>query len=107
MNWLVSNVAFVTGNWWALVVLGFGTYRLSYLLVKEDGPFKLAVGLRWLTGVGTLPDGRPIVHNSITPLYCIRCTSVWVAAILLVLPLWVGAIFAISCLAIIVASKDI
>lgn len=62
-----------------LLVLALATWRLSYMLVKEDGPYKIFPSLR-----------KQVFLSKV--LACIHCTSVYVAPVLWVLlftPLWV------------------
>jgi hypothetical protein len=56
-------------DWIDLVVLGLATWRLSYMLVNEQGPFKVFNFVRYWFNFGGL-------------LACIYCTSVWVALVL-------------------------
>lgn len=56
-------------NWLDFILLAIATWRLSYLLTGEDGPFLILVKLRSL---------RPLRGV----LGCIYCTSIWAAAAL-------------------------
>lgn len=56
-----------------LLILSLATWRLAYLMAKEDAPFRLMTRLRERTTFGGL-------------LTCIYCSSVWAA--LAVLALW-------------------
>jgi hypothetical protein len=51
-----------------LLVLVLATWRLAYLITKEDGPFKLAVRFRERFPLGGLTT-------------CIFCASVWTAIV--------------------------
>lgn len=69
-----------------LLVLILAAWRTAHLLVSEDAPFRLMARVRARTTLGGL-------------LTCIKCASVWTAALMLVLwftplvPLvWVAAI---------------
>lgn len=54
--------------WFRFVVAALATWRLTHLLVLEDGPFDLLVRLRVVLGrAGRLLD-------------CFFCLSVWIAA---------------------------
>jgi hypothetical protein len=61
------------------VVLGLATWRLTSLVVKEDGPWNLLARLRHLIGVrfdaASQPYGLNIVAEALT---CMWCSSVWV-----------------------------
>lgn len=90
-----------------LLIFGLAVWRLSYMLVEEDGPFEMFNGLRWLVGTrwvfgqpGTLPTKttwfdlhwfdkphwvQAIVKTPYGIFDCIYCMSVWVAAAFLLL----------------------
>lgn len=61
-----------------LLLLALSCWRLSYMLVKEDGPFRLFANLRTLILVN-IGHSTPNVFN------CIMCMSVWVAALVLLI----------------------
>lgn len=64
-----------------LLLLGLATWRLTSLLVNEDGPFDLFVKLRWLLGVRFDEQSQRQGTNMLAKgLLCIWCTSIWVAA---------------------------
>lgn len=50
-------------------MLALATWRLSYLLVREDGPYNITKRLRALFSLGGLLD-------------CIYCVSVWAALLM-------------------------
>lgn len=93
-------------------VLGLATWRLSRMLVREDGPFHAFFKLRELVGITHDQDGEIVmIPNRVLPLLlsCVWCSSVWVAAfwmaLWLILPAAAAAlasVFALSTLAIIV-----
>lgn len=69
-----------------VLVLILATWRTAHLLVHEDAPFRLMARVRQRTTLGGL-------------LTCIKCASVWMAALMLALwftplvPLvWIAAI---------------
>lgn len=68
-------------DWLALAVLGLATWRLSSMLVREDGPAYMLRGLRELTGI-THDDGGAIVmipdRFFAQLLSCVYCASMWV-----------------------------
>jgi hypothetical protein len=55
-----------------LLILAIATWRVSYLVTREDAPFQLAAKFRARFPLGGLTE-------------CIYCTSVWVAAALYLL----------------------
>lgn len=66
----------------SLIVLGLATWRLSSLLVWEDGPFHLFARIRELAGIKHDEDGKPFMIPDrfwATLLSCVWCASVWVA----------------------------
>jgi hypothetical protein len=59
-----------SGFWILFVLSALATWRISHLLVSEDGPWEILARLRqWLGGsaIGRLMD-------------CFACVSIWVAA---------------------------
>lgn len=77
------------------LILMLATWRMAHLLVNEDAPFRVMARLRERTTLGGL-------------LTCIKCASVWMAALMLALwftPLvWLVWIAAISGGALMLAS---
>lgn len=61
-------------SWLEVTVAALAVWRVTHLLVHEDGPGGAVAGLRALAG--RLPGG--------SPLSCFNCASVWVAAV----PAW-------------------
>lgn len=61
----------------ALVVAILATWRLTHLVVTEDGPWNVVVRLRQLAGTGVVGQMMD----------CFNCTSMWVA---LPLAFWFG-----------------
>lgn len=55
-----------------LLVLALATWRMAYLMAKEDAPFHLMSRLRQRTTFGGLLD-------------CIKCSSWWAAVVMLLL----------------------
>ncbi len=71
-----------------LVILALSAWRLSFALVREDGPGDVFKRLRKLVGVReglpNEPNGKPKVYglNPLADLFtCIYCMSVWAAAL--------------------------
>jgi hypothetical protein len=86
-----------------LLVRGLAIWRISSLLVREDGPNQVLRKLRERTGItywSTTSDGIQS-YPAWNPLVCIYCTSVWVALCSLVIPRQVLILFAGSALAIV------
>ena len=91
-----------------LILIALATWRVSSLLVFEEGPFMLLVKLRSLVGVYydefSEVQGKNVVARALT---CVWCTSIWVALGFSVLhyfglAYWVALPFALSAAAIII-----
>lgn len=87
---------------------GLATWRIARMLVKEDGPGYIFFALREKTGIKYTEriDGmwlykeEPILsYPWWNPLHCVICTSIYVAAIVMVLPRFVVQLFAASAVA--------
>lgn len=87
-----------------LVLLGLATWRLSSLLVNEDGPLNVFARLRDAAGVNR--EGE--LSQLATLLSCVWCTSIWVAAALYALARWPFVLYtlAASALAVVLAEAD-
>jgi hypothetical protein len=72
------------------------------MLVNERGPFNVFVALREATGITHDTEGVALSWNDDSPLSCLYCTSVWVALVLMVCPMWIKEWLAVSGLAIMV-----
>lgn len=88
-----------------LLILALATWRLSSLLVQEPGPGRIFVKLRERTGIIHTEDDRVLSHGDWTPLYCVWCTSPYVAVAFMFVPLVVLMPLAISTLAIVIHEK--
>lgn len=90
-----------------LIILGLATWRISYMLVGEQGPYNIFEKLRHKVGVEYLDDGTPYIRNTWGELFtCMWCMSIWIGAILFIVDAltggaWVGIPFALSAFAII------
>lgn len=68
-------------NWLDIVILGLATWRITSLLVKEAGPFRMFIRLRELTGIQHDEDDNIfMVPGNVFAgiLSCVLCCSVWV-----------------------------
>lgn len=75
------------------------------MLVQEQGPGRLFVKLRELTGIEHTEDGHVLSYGDWTPLHCVWCTSIWVAIVLIWIPVVVLLPLALSGMAIIIHEK--
>lgn len=89
-----------------VIIQGLATYRISYMLVNEMGPFNVFHYLRKWTGIEYDEAGSKSVWNPLNPLICLYCTSVWVAPILYILPKAISRIFAASAIAVLIDKKS-
>lgn len=111
-----------------LIVLALATWRLSSLLVGEDGPFDIFRSFRSFVGAGefsqagmdaerlTPQEIERVMMNAGRPegflaglLSCVWCTSIWVALALALavyllptITFYVALVFALSTMAILV-----
>jgi hypothetical protein len=75
-----------------LLELGLATYRLTRLLVIENGPFDIFLKLRGAMGAYDYGnDGRPYSFAG-ELISCPYCTGVWVAILLTLSPRWLRLI---------------
>lgn len=81
------------------VLYALAVWRVSAILVREEGPFRSAFKLREAAGIQHGADGGPISWPDWNPLHCILCTSVWVAAVLWLVPTPIQRVFAASAVA--------
>jgi hypothetical protein len=89
----------------ALLIVSLATWRVSSMLVQEDGPGNCFRRVRERMGFKHDTMGHVIAKPDGNVLGCLWCTSVWVACVLIVLPLALSGILAISGGAIIVNEK--
>lgn len=88
------------------VLQALATWRLSYMLVHEEGPNGLFRAIRERSGITHYPDStQAATWNEWTPLHCVWCTSVWVAPFMLFMPKWFVRALALSAAAIFVHEK--
>jgi hypothetical protein len=91
------------------IVKGLATWRLSNLLVKEGGPLDILWIIREKSGIVYDEQDRPIVWPSWNPLWCVWCTSIWVAGIIMIMPRvvsWILALSAVTCIVDNVVSEE-
>lgn len=90
-----------------LVIYGLACWRLTRILTREEGPNRIFVKMREATGLSHNDsgevDGWPT--DTIWPFHCNACTSIYVSALLLILPYWFSRLLALSMIAI--TSEDI
>lgn len=91
-------------DWWNIglmdfLVLGLATWRLTSLLVKEDGPWDLFARLRSSAGVKFDAHSEPYAETFFgSLLMCVWCTSVWVGGFLALAFLLAASVTLILCL---------
>lgn len=79
---------------------GLAVWRISSLLVHEDGPWYVFKRLREAVGFEYYDDGAVLREPDNNVLACVWCTSVWVAFGLVLLPRWLRYALSLSALAI-------
>jgi len=66
-----------------VVILSLATWRISSLLVDEDGPFEIFMKLRNLVGVKFDAEGYVYGSNELSKQFvCLWCMSLWVGILL-------------------------
>jgi hypothetical protein len=74
-------------DWWSvgpvdLLLLGLATWRLTSLLVQEEGPWAIFARLRYKLGVRYDEHSEPYGLTILGALFaCMWCASVWTGAI--------------------------
>lgn len=81
------------------LIYSLAVWRVSRFLVKEEGPGRISVKIRELSGIEHDDSGEILSRNDYTPLFCVWCTSVYAALLLLAAPDWVLRLLAASGLA--------
>lgn len=72
-----------------LFVLGFGTWRLTSIIVNEDGPFFIFARFRHWIGIRSTETNVKFGTNVIAEgLSCIWCSSVWFGFLSLLFYTW-------------------
>lgn len=71
-----------------LVTRSLAIWRISRLLVAENGPFDVIKKLRILTGIvyNSYDDSTVVSYPVWNPLHCIYCTSIWVMVVIVFVP---------------------
>jgi hypothetical protein len=67
----------------ALILYGLATWRITHILVREEGPFRVFDSLRWLSNRVGWGEGDE--RRTLFDMGCMWCMSVWVALALLLL----------------------
>lgn len=68
-------------TWIELVIFGLATWRVSSLIVNEEGPFDIFLRIRKLAGIVHDENGKPLMIPErffSKLLSCVWCSSVWV-----------------------------
>jgi hypothetical protein len=92
------------------ILLALATWRISSLLVNEDGPWSVFARLRALAGVRYDDEFQPVAGNVVAGAFiCLWCMSVWVGLLVTILgwflpdlAAWVVLPLALSAAAILV-----
>ena len=74
------------------LILGLTTWRLSSLLVQEDGPFFIFVRFRSLVGIKWNELGEEYSDSVFGQVFlCVWCLSIWIGIALSLLYLFFGS----------------
>jgi hypothetical protein len=86
------------------LVHALAVWRISYMLVNEDGPNRVFRKLRQASGMeyGGPDSSKAYAWNDWTPLHCILCTSVYIGGVSLALPQWILNMFALSAVTVLI-----
>lgn len=82
------------------LIKALAAWRLAHMFMYEQGPSDMLVALRAAFGVRHDDTGVPVAYPDGSVFACFLCFSVWVAAVLAVLPKWASTPFALSAAAI-------
>lgn len=63
--------------------IALASWRLAHMLVHEHGPLGLFIVLRRLTGIQYDETEQAFMWPSWNPLWCVYCTSIYTAAIMI------------------------
>lgn len=89
-------------NVFDFILTAIAVWRISYMVVFEDGPGDIFLMVRATSGTHILgEDGRPDSGMG-RILSCLFCTSMWVSFLLMFCPMFIIVPFALSGAAIIV-----
>lgn len=92
-----------TYNWLDLFIAALATWRISYMLVNEDGPRDVFISLRQRLGAYDLDHNGIALTSLGRGIKCIYCVSAWVGAVCAVVCLFLPQLlipFALSTAAI-------
>lgn len=76
-------------TWLALVVAALATWRVSHMLLYENGPFRLLRKMREHLGVVYYSDDADVATYKWELTVCMWCLSVWVGIVVAIL-WWLG-----------------
>ena len=69
-----------------LIVMAFAIWRISSMLVAEDGPWEIFSRLRYVLGIKPDDMGVDYPTNEVAKaLMCVWCTSVWISIVVSIL----------------------
>jgi len=74
-----------------LVLAVFAVWRITTLLLREEGPFEVFIKLRSFIGVKYNAESEPYGETSKARLFaCFWCLSMWITFIWMLVLLWAG-----------------
>lgn len=83
-----------------LLIQALATWRISYTIMNERGPYDILTRFRKAFGVKHTEDGEPVGYPDNSIFMCIYCLSIWIGLAVWLLPLVVSIPFALSALAV-------
>jgi type IV secretory pathway VirB3-like protein len=76
-----------------IIILSLAVWRVTSLLVSEDGPFNVFAKMRYLLGVRYNERSEPYGLNVVSEmLLCVWCASLWVALFAAIMYIFLGTI---------------
>lgn len=96
-----------------LIVLGLAVFRISYMIVNEDGPFSIFPKFKHRIGVRYNQHSDAYGTNEFAKLFiCVWCLSVWIGLAVVVgayffpaITFWILLPFALSAVAMFVSER--
>ena len=77
----------------ALLLLPIAIWRVTSLLMREDGPLDIFVKLRIFMGVKYNEHGEEYATTAVSRgILCFWCTSIWVSAVLCIAVLFLSSV---------------
>lgn len=89
-------------QWADLLIKGLATWRLTKLLMDEEGPGDILLKARTAIGIKHDDYNKPFMWPTGNPMYCLWCFSMWIGVACALLPSKWLVPFSLSAIAIII-----